>query len=207
MHVDVEAAGRALGQNLVVERAGLRAHIAGLDLREVLAEAFHDAGGAGLVLVAIEHELAFLLGLGDVGIGHEVEHLGRRLRDALRQHTGCRNPEKWQCGHCGPGFQQPAPRQLPIYELGHCYSPLVFCFLPFIAATFPLSRNAFRYMPKSHRDFRLSRLKTDPTLRQEAREGQPFLQHRSENHHRTAGTGIPGVRAGNFIARIEIIAG
>ena len=94
MHVDVEAAGRALGQDLVVERAGLRAHIAGLDLREILAEAFHDAGGAGLVLVAIEDELAFLLGLGDVGVGHEIVHFCRRFRRRLRQYAGCCNPEQ-----------------------------------------------------------------------------------------------------------------
>ena len=79
MHVDVETSGGAFGQNFVVERAGLRADVAGLDLRKVLAEALHDAGGAGLVFVAVEHQLSFLLGLCYVGIGREVEHLGRRL--------------------------------------------------------------------------------------------------------------------------------
>ena len=75
--VDVETAGGAFGQDLVVERAGLRSHVAGVDLREILAKSFHNAGGAGLVLVTIEHELTFLLGLCHVGVGHEIMNFGR----------------------------------------------------------------------------------------------------------------------------------
>src|SRR6185369_656283 len=93
-HVDVEAAGRTLRQNLAVERAGLRAHIARLDLREILAEALHDAGGAGLVLVTIKDELAFLLGLGNIGVCLEVQYFGRRFRQRLRQHTWRRDADK-----------------------------------------------------------------------------------------------------------------
>ena len=40
--VDVKTAGGAFGQDLVVERAGLRAHITGVDLRKILAESFHE---------------------------------------------------------------------------------------------------------------------------------------------------------------------
>ena len=75
--VDVESAGGAFGQDLVVKRAGLRSHIAGVDFREILAKPLHDAGGAGLVLMTIEHELTFLLGLCHVGVGHEIMNFCR----------------------------------------------------------------------------------------------------------------------------------
>ena len=138
-HVDVETAGRALGQDLVVERAGLRPHIAGLDFREVLAEALHDAGSAGLVLVAVENELTFLFGLRHVGVSHEIEHLGRGFRQSLRQHSGRCNSEKRQGGHRGSAFKELTSRQLPIDESGHCYSPR-FVFGRLIVTTTPLLR-------------------------------------------------------------------
>jgi hypothetical protein len=75
--IDIETPGRALGQNLGVKRAGLRPHIAGVDLREILAKSLHDAGGAGLVLVTIEYELTFLLGLCHIGVGHEIKNFCR----------------------------------------------------------------------------------------------------------------------------------
>ena len=68
-HIDIEAARGALRHDLVVESAGLGADIAGFDLREVLVESLHDGRSAGLVLVTIEHQLAFLLGLCDVRTG------------------------------------------------------------------------------------------------------------------------------------------
>ena len=123
--VDVEAAGGAFGQDLVVERAGLGAHIAGVDLREILAKSLHDAGGAGLVLVTIEHELAFLLGLGDVGIGHEIENFGRRFQRRLGQYGGGRDPQE---RHRGAGLQQRAPRHIALLAVGQFTLPVV-CFL------------------------------------------------------------------------------
>ena len=97
--VDVEAAGGALGRDLVVQRAGLGPDIARLDLREVLAERLGDRRRPGLVLMAVEDELALLLGLGDVGIGEEVENLGRGFRrrlgmGAARRKAGDRRSER-----------------------------------------------------------------------------------------------------------------
>ena len=91
-HVDIETARGALRHDLIVERAGLRAHIAGLDLREVLAEALHDRSGARLVLVAIEHERAFRFRLRDIRVGLEIVDLGDLL-GTLRGHVRSR-----ECG-------------------------------------------------------------------------------------------------------------
>ena len=81
-HVDAEAVGRALRGDLGVEGSGLGAHVAGLDLGEVLAEALQEGRDAGLAVVAVVDDLAFLLRLRDVRAGVEVEHLGV-LRGAL----------------------------------------------------------------------------------------------------------------------------
>jgi hypothetical protein len=82
-HVDAEAVGRALGGDLGVEGPGLGAHVVGLDLGEVLAEALQEGRDAGLAVVAVVDDLAFLLRLRDVRAGVEVEHLGV-LGGALR---------------------------------------------------------------------------------------------------------------------------
>jgi hypothetical protein len=75
--IDVETAGRAFGQNLGVKRAGLRPHIAGVYLREILAKSLHDAGGTGLVLVTIEYQLTFLLGFCHISVRREIMNFCR----------------------------------------------------------------------------------------------------------------------------------
>ena len=73
--VDQVGLGLALGQHLGVERAGLQAHVAGLDLGEHLVEGRQQLDLALLGIGRIEHESALGLGLVDVGAGLEALHL------------------------------------------------------------------------------------------------------------------------------------
>src|SRR5208282_2424034 len=116
-HVHVEPPGAAFGQDLAVQRAGLRAHVAALDFWKILGEGVDDGGGAGLVLVAVEHELAFLLRLAHIGIGVEVEHLGR-LRRGLRPDGAA--------GEGRPADRRPRLQQMAAGRaagVGHCFAP------------------------------------------------------------------------------------
>lgn len=89
-HVDGEAPGRPLRGDLRVEGAGLQPDVAGLDLRKVLLERVEQDGDPGLAVVAVVHDLALLLGLGDVGAGLEVEDLGAaRLRKSQLRARDC----------------------------------------------------------------------------------------------------------------------
>jgi hypothetical protein len=67
-HVEAEAAGRALGGDLGVERARLQPDVAGLDLEEVLLERI-ERGDARLAVVAVVDDFALRLGLGHIGAG------------------------------------------------------------------------------------------------------------------------------------------
>src|ERR1700730_3977348 len=96
--INVEAAGSPFGENLVVERSGLRPDVARVDLREVVVETLHDASGARLILMAVEYELAFLLGLRHVRIRQKVEDLRRGLRPCLGEHAWCRHSNEWYRG-------------------------------------------------------------------------------------------------------------
>ena len=68
--------GRALGRTLLNSELFCSAEILALDLREVLVEGLADAGRGGLAVMRVVQELAFLLGLGDVGGGLEAVHRG-----------------------------------------------------------------------------------------------------------------------------------
>jgi hypothetical protein len=102
----------------------LRAHVARLDFGKILAEALHDRGGAGLVLVAVENELSLLLRLRHVRIGGEIEHLGGWLRRALRQHGRRRDAREWRRSEHGSGLQHPTPRYCLVQETRHRFTPL-----------------------------------------------------------------------------------
>jgi hypothetical protein len=106
-HVDAEAARRPLRGDLGVERAGLQPHVAGLDLREVLAERVQQRGDGGLAVVAVVDKLALGLGLVDVRARVEVQHLAAAHRALGRdeRHVG----HEGSGGGKGPGFQKPAP--------------------------------------------------------------------------------------------------
>ncbi len=75
--VDQVGFGLALGPDFGVERAGLQAHIVGLDLGKHLLERSQQLGLALLGVGRIEHEGAFRLGLVDIRAGLEALHLAR----------------------------------------------------------------------------------------------------------------------------------
>ena len=123
--INVKTAGRPFRQYLVVECSCLRSDVARVYLREVLMKPFHDASGAWLILVTIKHELAFLFGLGHIGIRHEIEHLGRGLRLSLRQHAWRRKSNEWCRADRAANFQQRASGHVSIFNAGHFSLPLV----------------------------------------------------------------------------------
>src|SRR6476661_749644 len=123
--VNVKTAGRPFRQYLVVERSRLRSDVARIYLREVFVKPFHDTSGAWLILVTIKHELTFLLGLGHIGIRHEIEYLGWRLRLSLRQHAGRRKSNEWYRGDRAANFQQRTSSHVSIFNAGHLCLPLV----------------------------------------------------------------------------------
>ncbi len=75
-HVHVVSPGAALGEDLAVQCASLRADVAALDLGKVLGEGIDDGRSPRLVLMAIENELPLLLHRSHVGVGLEIEHFG-----------------------------------------------------------------------------------------------------------------------------------
>src|SRR6266542_3310603 len=113
------SAGRPLCGDLRVERPGLQAHVAGLDLREVFLEGVEQHTDTGLAVVAVVDDLAFLLGLGDVGEGLEVQYLGGAARRTLRR-------GEWRAGQqgCRGGGERSGPQKTPsgdggLIGLGH----------------------------------------------------------------------------------------
>jgi hypothetical protein len=114
--VHPEAVRRALGGDLGVERPGLGAHVAGLDLGEVLAEAFEQGRDARLAVVPVVHDLAFLFGLGDILAGLEVEHLGGP-GGALG--GGGSGAQDGRGGQQGAGLQKLTPAQAGALVIGH----------------------------------------------------------------------------------------
>jgi hypothetical protein len=123
--VNVKTAGRPFRKYLVVERPRLRSDVARVYLREVFAKTFHDASGTWLILVTIKHELAFLFGLGHVGIRHKVEYLGWGLRPSLRQDAGRRKSNEWYRSDRAANFQQCASSHVSIFNAGHLCLPMV----------------------------------------------------------------------------------
>jgi hypothetical protein len=83
-HVDRVGARLALRQHLGVERAGLQAQIFGADLRECLVERVEQLRRAALGIGRVEHDLAVLLRLGDIGAALEARQLHRRGTEAVR---------------------------------------------------------------------------------------------------------------------------
>ena len=67
----------AFGQQPGIERAGLEPQIVRPDLREQRVELCQFLLGCCLGIGGVDHERAFLLGLGDVGAGLEAVHLAR----------------------------------------------------------------------------------------------------------------------------------
>jgi len=59
--------------------------------------------------MGVEEKLAFLLGLGDIGSGGEVEHLGHRL--GLRVRRRRRSHCKWSNREGKAGFESCTPRR------------------------------------------------------------------------------------------------
>ena len=115
-----ELSGRALGDRAAEQRAVLRPHIFALDLGEVLVERRQDAGDPRLAVVAVVGELAFGLGLGDVGGGGEIEDFRDRpslRRQPLRQQPG----RKRHGGDRKAAFHEGATRRC---ALCHGVSPL-----------------------------------------------------------------------------------
>jgi hypothetical protein len=70
------------------------------------------------------NELAFQLGLGHVGVGHEIVNFCWRFQRCLGQYAGCRNPDE---RHRGASLQQRASRHIVFLAVGQFTLPVV-CF-------------------------------------------------------------------------------
>ena len=99
--VDQVGLGLALRQHLGVERAGLQADVAGLDLGEDLVEGGQQLDLALLGIGRIERERAFGLGLVDVGAGLEALHLAGVVAQLGLGLAPARQPDHQQCRTSG----------------------------------------------------------------------------------------------------------
>src|SRR6185312_13302168 len=99
----------------------------GPDLREVLVEPFDDRRSASLVLMTVENELAFLLSFGYVGIGREVENLGRRFGLTLgKRPLSGQNSRRRGGDERGACLEQRAPGGHRTMAAGHSFPPKSF---------------------------------------------------------------------------------